>query len=258
MSILKTLPFSLCQSGLTSISGIGNYTIQILASSPSQSVMSTIFLLDSHGQVPSEVHNPDYAPIHQSQIDWFTRTSQSLRKEREKNGHKSDAHLSLVFQHIPLPEFGEPSVIIRAGARREPTEGPSVNTHFYDALVKEKVAAIGCGHDHVNDFCALLPRSTNEMGRDGHVGPAGGLWLCHGGGSGFGGYCSYGGVRYHRRMRVWEIDGNTGGLKTWTRIEYQVERTNELIPVQGGAVAFLDDGPFSEGPEPIASKYVLI
>lgn len=67
-------------------------------------------------------------------------------------------HLSLVFLHIPLPEFGDRHLIIRNGHRREPIEGPTFNSYFYDALVAEGVSALGCGHNHVNDFCALLLR----------------------------------------------------------------------------------------------------
>jgi hypothetical protein len=63
----------------------------------------------------------------------------------------------MVFLHIPLPEFGDDNLVIRSGHRREPTKGTSLNTHFYDVLAGEGVAVVGSCHDHVNDFCALLP-----------------------------------------------------------------------------------------------------
>lgn len=117
----------------------------------------TLYFLDSHSQIPSKKRNPDYDPIKQSQIDWFTNTSQAQQVTRE-NDAKSHSHLSLAYFHIPLPEFGDRQLSIYNGHRREPTEGPSVNSHFYDALVKAGMSALGCGHDHVNEFCALLPQ----------------------------------------------------------------------------------------------------
>jgi hypothetical protein len=61
-------------------------------------------------------------------------------------------------------------------------------------------------------------------------------WLCYGGGSGFGGYCSYDGKRLHRRTRVWELETSTGSLKTWTRLEYAADRVDELVLVISGVV----------------------
>jgi hypothetical protein len=231
MSILQNLPFSLCESGPEHVDGVGNFYLQVLAPAPSQLPLSTLYFLDSHGQIPSKIHNPDYDPIKQSQIDWFTDTSQAQRSAREKDDN--DNHLSIAFLHIPLPEFGDPDLSIRSGHRREPSESPSFNSHFYDALVKGGMLALGCGHDHVNDFCALLPEQRQQ---DGNEAPQPRLWLCYGGGSGFGGYCSYGGMRFHRRSRVWELDTSTGSLKTWKRVEYAMDRVDELVLVESGAV----------------------
>ncbi|KAK3366470.1 Metallo-dependent phosphatase-like protein [Podospora didyma] len=233
MSILQNLPFSLCESGPEHVDGIGNFYLQVLAPALSQLPFSTLYFLDWHGQKPSKIHNPDYVPIKQSQIDWFTETSQAQRSAREKVDNGNRFHLSLAFLHIPLPELGDRHLSIRNGHRREPTESPSFNSHFYDALVKEGISALGCGHDHVNDFCALLPQQTQQ---DGDKTPQPSLWLCYGGGSGFGEYCSYDGMRFHRRARVWELDTSTGSLKTWKRVEYAMDRVDELVLVESGAV----------------------
>ena len=235
MSLLQDLPFSLCQPGPEEVDGVGNYYLQILDHAESQVPLSTLFFLDSHGQIPSKVKDPDYDWIKQSQIDWFTSTSQVLRRPREKHDSTDRFHLSLVFIHIPLPEYEDRDLIIRGGQRREPTEGPSFNSHFYDALVKEGISAMGCGHDHVNDFCALRPDHRREESQQYTLGvPQLGPWLCYGGGSGFGGYCSYDGKRYHRRSRVWELDTKTCSIKTWKRVEYAEERVDELMLVKGG------------------------
>ena len=232
MSILQNLPLSLCESGPEQIDGIGNYYLQVLAPAPSQLPLSTLYFLDSHGQVPSKIFSHDYEPIKQSQIDWFVSASQAQRNAREKDDNDNRFHLSLAFLHIPLPEFGDRHLSIRSGYRREPTESPSFNSHFYDALAKEGVSALGCRHDHVNDFCALLPRRIQQ---NGDKPPQPGPWLCYGGGSGFGGYCSYGRKRFHRRMRVWEFDTSIESLKTWKRVGYAVDRVDELVLMENGA-----------------------
>jgi hypothetical protein len=238
MSILQELPFSLCESGPKQVDGIGNFYLRVMAPAPSQRTVSTLYFLDSHGQIPRLMRNPDYDYIKQSQIDWFVKASQAERSARQKDNCDDPFHLSLVFLHIPVPEYGQRNLSIRNGHRREPTEGPSFNSHFYDALVQEGISALGCGHDHVNDFCALLPQKKQQNGsKTPQLGP----WLCYGGGSGFGGYCSFGKQRYHRRIRVWELNTNTGSLKTWKRVEYSMERVDELLLVENGAVVDTPD-----------------
>lgn len=85
----------------------------------------------------------------------------------------------------------------------------------------------------MNDLCALLPHQTP---RDGDEPTQPRPWLCYDGRSGFGGYGSYDGERFHRRARVWELDTNTGGLKAWRRIGYAMDRVDELVLVENGAV----------------------
>ncbi|KAI1370103.1 Metallo-dependent phosphatase-like protein [Hypoxylon crocopeplum] len=233
MSILQNLPYSLCESGPEHVDGIGNFYLQVLAPAPSQLPLSTLYFLDSHGQIPSDARNPDYEPIKQSQIDWFTNTFNAQRSAHRMDDDGNRFHLSLAFLHIPLPEFGDHRLNIYNGHRREPSESPSFNSNFYDALAKGGVSALGCGHDHVNDFCALLPQQTQHCGDES---PQPGPWLCYGGASGFGGYCSYGEMRFHRRTRVWELDTSTGSLKTWKQVEYAMDRVDELILVESGAV----------------------
>ncbi|KAK2021892.1 Metallo-dependent phosphatase [Colletotrichum zoysiae] len=233
MSILQNLPFSLCEPGPEHVDGIGNFCLQVLAPEPSQTPVADLYFLDSHGEISSEIRKPDYDPIKQSQIDWFTDISHAQRLAREKDNSDNAFHLSLVFQHIPLPEFGDPRLSIHNGHRGEPSESPSCNTHFYDALAKAGVSALGCGHDHVNDFCALLSQQTPQ--NDGKP-PQSGPWLCYGGGSGFGGYCSYGEKRYYRGARVWELGPSDGSLVTWRRVEYGAGRVDELVLVGSGVV----------------------
>ena len=80
--------------------------------------------------------------------------------------------------------------------------------------------------DHVNDYC--LP-SDNREGK-----PA--IWMCYGGGSGFGGYGGYYG--YHRRIRFFDIDMNEARITTYKRLEWgeTQRRIDEQIIVDGGKV----------------------
>jgi len=82
MSILQNLPFSLCESGPEEVDGVGNFYLQVLAPAPSQRPLSTLYFLDSHGQIPSLIHNHDYDPVKQSQIDWIVNASQAQRSAR--------------------------------------------------------------------------------------------------------------------------------------------------------------------------------
>lgn len=149
--------------------------------------------------------------------------------------------------HIPFPEFVDDSeLIIMSGHRREKEGGSSVNSHFYGALVDEGVIAVGCEHDHVNDFCALRKYKSAaqhlldaQSVLNGHVdvevppGP----WLCYGGGAGFGGYGSYGRKYYHLRMRLWEFETSTGELKTWKRVEHADDKVDEIVLAEGRQLA---------------------
>ncbi len=234
MSLLEDLPFSLCQPGPEDVDGVGNYFLQVLAPSPSHHPMLTLFLLDSHGQVPSKVQDPDYDPIKQSPNRLVYEHVASVARLASEGRQPRSPPMCLLRSCTSLCRSLETVASSpRGGRRREPTEGPSFNSHFYDALVQEDVAAVGCGHDHVNDFCGLLPRKPDMDGNTTHqAGP----WLCYGGGSGFGGYCSYDGHRYHRRTRIWEFDTNIGSARTWKRVEYHSERVDELLLVKQGAV----------------------
>ena len=102
MSLLQNLPFSLCEPGPKEIDGIGNFYLEVLAPEPSELPVSTLYFLDSHGQIPNKIHNPDYDPIKESQIDWLMETNQARRRMRDKDNNER-FHLSLAFIHIPLP-----------------------------------------------------------------------------------------------------------------------------------------------------------
>lgn len=237
MRILQHLPYSLSEPGPDSIEGVGNYYVEVLAPSPSHHSAITVYLLDSHGLSPDEKHYQGYDWLKEKQIEWFRTTSESLKRNHHKYSH---IHMDLAFIHIPLPEYAEESTnTMIGGKKRERVTAPGFNTHFYDALAEEGVVALGCGHDHANDYCALRPPQTRPDGSSGlnahgrvHSGP----WMCYAGAAGFGGYGGYGGIS--RKVRVWEVDTNAGRLMTWQRVECcgadKTKRIEEVVLVEGG------------------------
>ena len=256
MGLLQTLPLSLSQPGPQNVDGVGNYYIEVLAPSPSQHSALTLYMLDTHSLTPDEKQYKGYDWLKPSQVSWFRSTFQSLKKEHAKYSH---IHLDMAFIHIPLPEFAEQGVRVAGGKWREGVTAPKFNSHFYDELAEAGVVSVGCGHDHVNDYCALRPLPSSHTERRSLTGAHGnalreeahsaphpihekrnhlGPWMCYAGGSGFGGYGGYGG--YHRRMRVWEVDTNSGRVTTWKRLECCGEETrkrvDELVIVEGGVV----------------------
>lgn len=62
------------------------------------------------------------------------------------------------------------------------------------------------------------------------------LWMCYGGGTGFGGYGGYGG--YHRRIRFFDIDINESRITTYKRLEWGEvnKRIDEQVIVNDGRV----------------------
>ncbi|EGP92254.1 unnamed protein product [Zymoseptoria tritici ST99CH_1A5] len=242
MSILETLPFSLSEAGPAEADGTGNYYVEVMAHSNQHSAL-TLYMLDTHSLSPDEKKYHGYDWIKPSQTKWFKTTSQELKRSRAHIKY-SHIHMDMAFIHIPLPEYAEKANIRAGGEWKEGVTAPGYNSHFYDALHEEGVVSVGCGHDHVNDYCMLKPNTlTPRVADDQYVHhgdkPARrGPWMCYAGGSGFGGYAGYGG--FHRRVRVWEVDTNAGRLETWKRVECCGEETkkriDELVLVEGGTV----------------------
>ena len=60
------------------------------------------------------------------------------------------------------------------------------------------------------------------------------LWMCYGGGAGFGGYAGYGG--FHRKIRIFDFDMNEARVSTWKRTEYGEtdKKLDEQIIVDAG------------------------
>ena len=114
--------------------------------------------------------------------------------------------------------------------------------------------------DHVNEYCGLTytsDKEEKEEQRDNADGtqttpnpnnkkPA--LWMCYGGGTGFGGYAGYGG--FHRKIRVFDFDMNEGRITTYKRVEWGADkdsRIDEMILVDAGKPTVPADREGAEG-----------
>lgn len=255
MALISGLPYSLSQPGPKEISGVGNYYLEVLAPSSSHSAL-TIYLMDSHG---SREDGKGYDSVHWDQVQWFKTTARDLKDQHDKY---AGIHLDMAFIHIPLPEYrGPPKDKNDKGEKLEPIYGewregvmsPKENTGLRDALVDHGVSVVSCGHDHVNSYCGLstknVPvfRTLNEEysyhsfngkteDRTKSFVDRNKIWLCYGGGAGYGGYGGYGG--YFRRVRVFEFDSNDASLRTWLRTENEIDkRSEEIVLVRDGRPA---------------------
>jgi 3',5'-cyclic AMP phosphodiesterase CpdA len=227
MSLIESLPYSLSRAGPADIDGVGNYYVEVLARGHSTHSALTLYFLDTHAYSPDEKTYPGYNWLKENQINWFKSTAKSLKRAHQAYTH---IHMDLAFIHIPLPEYREEGNE-RVGEWREGVTAPTFNSGFRNALVEEGVVMVSCGHDHANDYCALSKEGDEPK-----------LWMCFGGGAGFGGYGGYGG--YHRRVRVFEVDMNQATISTHKRVEWGETGKKldpQVIVANGRAVAPVGD-----------------
>ena len=149
---------------------VGTADSQIYSSTEDKPVFE-LYIIDSHGKAKD---GAGYAPVDKKQIEWYVSRREQLKAE---NG---DYLPSLVFQHIPVPEFfdvikkvpkgtkgavpayGEheneyfvlnDETIAEGGFMLESPASPDVNTGEFEAMSeKGDVLGIYVGHDHNNSF----------------------------------------------------------------------------------------------------------
>ncbi|KAL4933873.1 uncharacterized protein BDV17DRAFT_278930 [Aspergillus undulatus] len=222
MALLEELPYSLSSAGPEDIDGVGNYIVEVLGRGNTDHSALTLYLLDSHSYSPDERQYRGYDWIKPNQIRWFKTTAQSLKNKHHEYTYM---HMNMAFIHIPLPEFADRKNYYR-GNWSEASTAPGFNSGFKDALEEEGILFVGCGHDHANDYCSLSKDASQKPS----------LWMCYGGGAGFGGYGGYGG--FIRRVRFFDFDMNPGRVVTYKRLEYgdTDSRIDEMMIVDGGMV----------------------
>lgn len=158
MELIETLPYSLSKAGPRGIDGVGNYYIEILARGSSGHSAITVYLLDTHSYSPNERKFKGYDWIKKNQIDWFSNTAESLKKEHKEYTHH---HMDVAFIHIPIPEYTSPNLTL-VGEWKEPSTAPAYNSGFYDALVKQGVSMVSCGQ-YVTPPPSLFPETLSSL-----------------------------------------------------------------------------------------------
>lgn len=165
---LMSRPHCLNRFGYDGLFGYGNFAVHIMTSLTSLS--QSIYCFDSGRDIEESGRKDEgladdykgYDFLKRNQIEWY----KSHVKEIEKQYGKTK---SLQFFHIPLPEYKEvfdetedktyvPSgkAEIKYGSQHESIGCSPYNSGMF-AAIKELAStqAVYCGHDHVNDFCAL-------------------------------------------------------------------------------------------------------
>ena len=154
--------------GKPGVRGCGNYKIHLMNG---RDIHYTLFLMDSNGKRRYGTRSGwDY--IHPSQIKWYRKGVESTRRP---DGSAVD---SLVFFHIPLPEYEPARQMLCTGRAAgfgvfgEEISCPERNTGFFEVMQElGSTKAVFCGHDHLNhcdieyegirlNFCLKSSRSS--------------------------------------------------------------------------------------------------
>lgn len=159
-------PHCLSRFGKPDLFGYGNYFINVLDGE--NSIRQSLVVFDSGRDIcepyrTNDKISPDitgYDYIKKSQIKWYEDNLNSLKS---KYGEVK----SLIFQHIPIPEYGS-FFDFEEGKRCDLVEGEilfghqgetvgcsKVNSDLFEAMKKNGTQGMFCGHDHANDFCGI-------------------------------------------------------------------------------------------------------
>ncbi|OWZ11246.1 Calcineurin-like phosphoesterase [Phytophthora megakarya] len=172
--------YSYVKYGPRGIGGVGNYEVNVVA--------------PTDGPWVNDIE--DYDWVKESQIAFYRELAQSHIEQNESVP-------SVMYYHIPIPEYALASTKNRFGDKNEGTASAAVNSGLFSALLEVgDVKANFVGHDHINEYCYFRQ----------------GIQLCYGGGIGLG--RAYGLTNFERRARVleWTFNKNqTHTLRSWKR-----------------------------------------
>ncbi len=155
--VLEDIPSCMMYHDENSKVGVGNHTLEVV--DDKGEVKWVIVGIDSGNYNPLP-HMEGYAYVQKPQIEWY---QDMMRKYEAINPNFS----SLVFMHIPLPEYHELWAMETCyGLKREGICSPKINSGFFAAM--EEVGhtkGVFVGHDHINDFYGQLYGITLGYGR---------------------------------------------------------------------------------------------
>ena len=158
----------LCKFGPEELFGYGNFTVNILGEGGK--LLKTLFHFDSGRDIldrdkekyglPADFKGYDF--LKKEQIDFYKNETAKLRKEYGSAD-------SFMYMHIPLPEYahafkadengkfvpsGECEILY--GEQYESVGASTYNSGMFDAILETgSTQAVFCGHDHINDWCAI-------------------------------------------------------------------------------------------------------
>lgn len=157
----------LCKFGPDELFGYGNYTINILGEGGK--LKKALFFFDSGRDIldrdkakygiPADVQGYDF--LKKEQIDFYKNEVDRLTAQYGKAD-------SFLYFHIPLIEFehafkaeengryspsGECEILY--GEQYESVGSSCYNSGMFDAILEKGGQGVFCGHDHVNDWCAI-------------------------------------------------------------------------------------------------------
>ena len=168
---------------------LSTYFNALVYSGSSPNPVFNMYFMDS-----GDYCSKGYGFISNEEVNWYQNTALNLKSKYKK------AIPALMFFHIPLEEYKNPSPII-SGTRNEDECTQEVNTGLF-SKVKEMgdVKGIFVGHDHINDYVKDYQGIMLGYGR------------CSG-------YNSYSKKDYKRGARVFLVnESDPSKIKTWVRL----------------------------------------
>lgn len=148
--IVAAAPNCLMEKG--KVKGVGNFVLEI-AGATSKKSTAVLYFMDSHANCEQSGIG-GYQWIDFSQIEWFREQSREYQLP------------SLVFFHIPLPEYNDVFKGKVIGEKGEEICAPRLNSGLFTALKEAgHVMGVFAGHDHENDFIGVNYRIALGYGR---------------------------------------------------------------------------------------------
>lgn len=147
---LEAFPLCLFERGPAEL-GVGNYAVPIFPHTGENRPVWMLYHLDCHAGMDIQTGESSFvhsdSPIWHSQIAWLQQQHRALQA-------RYGAVPSLLFDHVPLPEFDELWMFegYRGDHGEQVCRSP-INTGLFSALLQlEDFRGVFAGHDHTNSF----------------------------------------------------------------------------------------------------------
>lgn len=163
IDIIRRQPYCMLRQDAKQITGAGNHVIPIYGSSRSNEVASVLYCMDSNSY--SKIKGIEgYGWFDRSQVNWYVEESRKFTQQN--NGTPLP---SLAFFHIPLAEYAQAWASMdskRYGTKDENECNGKLNSGLFTNMIEcGDVMGIFVGHDHVNDYVAMLHNIVLGYGR---------------------------------------------------------------------------------------------